>query len=198
LNSRRSARLLEASDKHKEEPPVIDHLDFAAGPAVLASVLAVGLFPVILAVLSRLPGLRDRNALQFLASSGAVVGLWGIALHAHSGPAATGVELATSFMILAGALLAYLEAWAILSRGYTLGLLLTLFRGKLPMTDAELSANYRQGQGLGWIMRHRLGGLLSTRLVRRQGDLVALTLFGLVIARLYRAAIAFLGLKVTG
>jgi hypothetical protein len=47
-------------------------------------------------------------------------------------------------------------------------------------------------------MHHRLGGLLSARLVRREGDLVALTFFGLVIARLYRAAIAFLGLKVTG
>jgi hypothetical protein len=177
---------------------VIGHLDFAAGPAVLASLLAAGLFPVILAVLSRLPGLRDRNALQFLASSVAAIGLWGIALHAHGGQAATAAELVTSFMILAGALLVYLEAWALLSRGYTLGLLLTLFRGKLPMTDAELSANYRQGQGLGWIMHHRLGGLLSARLVRREGDLVALTFFGLVIARLYRAAIAFLGLKVTG
>jgi hypothetical protein len=177
---------------------VIGHLDFAAGASVLISVLAAGLFPIVLAVLSRLPGLRDRNALQFLASSVAVVALWGIALHAHGGPAATGAELATSFMILASALLVYLEAWAILSRGYTLGLLLTLFRGKRPMTDAELSASYRHGQGLGWIMRHRLGGLLSARLVRRQGDLVILTFPGLVIARLYRAAIAFLGLKVTG
>jgi hypothetical protein len=177
---------------------VIGHLDFAAGASVLISILAAGLFPIVLAVLSRLPGLRDRNALQFLASSVAVVALWGIALHAHGGPAATGAELATSLMILAGALLVYLEAWAILSRGYTLGLLLTLFRGKRPMTDAELSASYRHGQGLGWIMRHRLGGLLSARLVRRQGDLVVLTFPGLVIARLYRAAIAFLGLKVTG
>jgi hypothetical protein len=176
---------------------VIGHLDFTADAAVLGALLAAGLFPVVLAVLSRLPALRDRNALQFLVCSVAVVGLWGIALHAHGGPA-TGADLATSFMILAGALLVYLEAWAILSRGYTLGLLLTLLRGKCPMTDAELAASYRQGQGLGWIMRHRLGGLLSTRIVRRQGDLVVLTFFGLVIARLYRAAIAFLGLKVTG
>ncbi len=101
-------------------------------------------------------------------------------------------------MILAGALLVYLEAWALLSRGYTLGLLLTLFRGAGPMTDAALAASYRQGQGLGWIMRHRLGGLISTRLVRRQGDLIVLTLPGAIIALLYRAAIAVLGLKVTG
>ena len=145
---------------------MIGHLDFGAGAAVLISLLAAVLFPVVLAVLSRLPGLRDRNALQFFASSVVVVGFWAVALHAHGGPAATGAELVTSFMILAGAFLVYLEAWALLSRGYTLGLLLTLFRGKCPMTDAELATGYRQGQGLGWIMRHRLGGLLSARLVR--------------------------------
>lgn len=177
---------------------MIGHLDFATGAAVLASLFAAGLFPAVLALLSRLPGLRDRNALQFFVSSVVTLGVWGIALCALGEPAATGADLATSVMTLAGALLVYLEAWALLSRGYTLGLLLTLFRGKCPMTDAELSASYRQGQGLGWIMRHRLGGLLSTRLVRRQGDLVVLTFYGVVVARLYRAAIAFLGLKVTG
>jgi hypothetical protein len=66
------------------------------------------------------------------------------------------------------------------------------------MTDAELAANYRQGEGVGWIMRHRLGGLMSARLVRRQGDRIVLTPAGAIIGILYRAAIAVLGLKVTG
>ncbi|HKF10916.1 MAG TPA: hypothetical protein VKB89_19675 [Xanthobacteraceae bacterium] len=101
-------------------------------------------------------------------------------------------------MILASALIIYLEIWALLSRGYTLGLLLTLFRGKAPMSDAQLAASYRQGEGVGWIMRHRLGGLLSARLVRRQGDCVVLTGAGALIGILYRAAVATLGLKVTG
>ena len=61
----------------------------------------------------------------------------------------------------------------------------------VPLHDADMEAGER-------VTPHRLGGLLSSRLVRRQGDLVVLTLFGVVIARLYRAAIAFLGLKVTG
>jgi hypothetical protein len=76
--------------------------------------------------------------------------------------------------------------------------LLTLFRGKRAMTDAQLAASYRGGQGVGWIMRHRLGGLMSTGLVRRQGDRIVLTSTGAIIAMLYRAAIAVLGLKVTG
>lgn len=177
---------------------MIGHLDFAAGAGVLSSLLAAMLLPAVLAVLSRLLALRGRNALQFLASSVIVVALWAIALRIAGGPALTAPELATSIMILAGALLVYLEAWALLSRGYTLGLLLTLFRGAGPMTDAALAASYRQGQGLGWIMRHRLCGLISTRLVRRQGDLVVLTLPGAIVAILYRTAIAVLGLKVTG
>jgi hypothetical protein len=186
---------------------VIGHLDFAADAAVLASLLAAAIFPAVLAVLARLPGLRERNALQFLASSAIVVGFWLMALHATARPATganlttpdlTTANLATSIMILASALLIYLEVWALLSRGYTIGLLLTLFHCKQPITDAELAARYRHGEGLGWIMRHRLGGLVSARLARRQHDLVALTPAGVIAARLYRAAIALLGLKVAG
>ena len=66
------------------------------------------------------------------------------------------------------------------------------------LSDAQLAASYRQGEGVGWIMRHRLGGLLSAWLVRRQGDRVVLTGAGALIGILYRAAVATLGLKVTG
>jgi hypothetical protein len=175
---------------------MLGHLDFTAGAAVVASLVAVALFPAVLAVLARLPRLRDRNALQFLASSVIVIAAWGVALQLM--PASSAADIATALMILAGALLVYLEAWGLLSRGYTLGLLLTLFRAKHPMSDAQLAASYRQGQGVGWIMRHRLGGLMSARLVRRQGDRIVLTPAGTLIGMLYRAAIAVFGLKVTG
>jgi hypothetical protein len=174
------------------------HLDFTAGPAIVAALVAAALFPAVLALLARLPRLRARNALQFLATSVTVVVLWVIALCVPGLRASSAAELATSFMMLASALIIYLEIWALLSRGYTLGLLLTLFRGKAPMSDAQLAASYRQGEGVGWIMRHRLGGLLSARLVRRQGDRVVLTGAGALIGILYRAAVATLGLKVTG
>ena len=175
---------------------MLGHLDFTAGAAVVTSLVAVALFPAVLAVLARLPRLRDRNALQFLASSVIVIAAWLIALQLM--PASSAADIATALMILAGALLVYLEAWGLLSRGYTLGLLLTLFRAKHSMSDAQLAASYRQGQGVGWIMRHRLGGLMSARLVRRQGDRIVLTPAGALIGMLYRAAIAIFGLKVTG
>jgi hypothetical protein len=174
------------------------HLDFTAGAAVVSALVAAALFPAVLALLARLSRLRARNALQFLATSVIVVVLWVIALCVPGLRASSAAELATSFMMLACALIIYLEIWALLSRGYTLGLLLTLFRGKAPMSDAQLAASYRQGEGVGWIMRHRLGGLLSARLVRRQGDRIVLTGAGALIGILYRAAVATLGLKVTG
>jgi hypothetical protein len=177
---------------------MIGHLDFTAGPAVVVALIAAALFPAVLAALSRLPRLRARNALQFLASSVIVVAVWAIALCFPAMRASSVAEFATSFMILASALIVYLEIWALLSRGYTLGLLLTLFRGEHPMSDAQLAASYRQGEGVGWIMRHRLGGLLSAGLVRRQGDRVVLTPTGTIIAILYRAAVAALALKITG
>jgi len=46
---------------------MIGHLDFTAGPAIVAALIAAALFPALLAAVSRLPRLRARNALQFLA-----------------------------------------------------------------------------------------------------------------------------------
>src|SRR5262249_40177654 len=141
---------------------------------------------------------RARNALQFLATSVIVVALWVIALCFSALRASSAAELATSFMILASALIIYLEIWALLSRGYTLGLLLTLFRGKAPMSDAQLAASYRQGEGVGWIMRHRLGGLPSPRAGRPAGAFAALTGARAPLGVLSPAPVATLGLKVTG
>src|SRR5205807_7885585 len=84
-------------------------------------------------------------------------------------------EMALGFMILGAALLFYLEVWALLSRGYTLGLLLTLHRAGRPLDDSELAARYRGGAGLSWIMSHRIDGLLSAGLVSLENGQVVLS-----------------------
>jgi len=127
---------------------MLGHLDFTAGPAVVTSLVAAAVLPAVLAVLARFPRLRDRNALQFLASSVIVIAAWLIALQLPAMPPSSAADIATSLMILAGALLVYLEAWGLLSRGYTLGLLLTLFRAKHPMSDAQLAQ--ATGKGRAW------------------------------------------------
>ena len=100
-------------------------------------------------------------------------------------------------MILASALLVYLEIWALLTTGYAIGLLQTLLHCKRPVTDAELAASYRHG-GLGCIMRSRIGGMISARLVRRQGDLIVLTPGGAIVAILSRVAMIVFSVKVVG
>src|SRR5258707_12977597 len=165
---------------------MIGRLDFTAGPAVVVALIAAALFPAVVGAVSTMPRLRGRNGLQFLASSVIVVALGAIALCFPAMRASSVAELATSFMILASALIIYLEIWALLSRGYTLGLLLTLFRGEHPMSDAQLAASYRQGEGVGWIMRHRLGGVLSAGPVRRQGGGLGFTGNRAVLGTLHR------------
>jgi hypothetical protein len=91
---------------------MLGHLDFTAGPAVVTSLVAAALLPAVLAVLARLPRLRDRNALQFLASSVIVIAAWLVALQLPAMPPSSAADIATSLMILAGALLVYLEAGA--------------------------------------------------------------------------------------
>ena len=44
---------------------MLGHLDFTAGAAVVTSLVAAAVFPAVLAVLARVPRLRDRNALSF-------------------------------------------------------------------------------------------------------------------------------------
>ena len=107
-------------------------------------------------------------------------------------------DLVVALMILGGASLFYLEAWALLSRGYTLGLLLTLHRATHPLRDSELAALYRGGAGLSWIMRHRLAGLISAGLVSIEGGQVVLSRTGMFVATVGKYSIVVLGLRKTG
>jgi hypothetical protein len=102
-------------------------------------------------------------------------------------------------MVIGSAVLVYLEIWGLLSRGYTLGLLTTIHQAGQPLPAAELARRYRGGEGLEWIMRHRLAGLEAAGLVRQDGENLVLTpRLGNAVAWSYRVAVALLGLKVTG
>ncbi len=86
-----------------------------------------------------------------------------------------------------------------MTRGYTLGILLTLLNEDRPLGADEIFTAYRGGEGLGWIMRHRLGGLGAAGLLRKDGNQLILTPGrGMLVVRLYRVCIATLGLRKTG
>ncbi len=175
-------------------------MDFSLPPS-LAVALALGLLqPVILLAVTRLSALSGRNAAQFLFAVAASYGLWVATMLILPGlRPGTVTEGAVGAMALAGAALVYLEIWGLLSRGYTLGVLLTLHRAARPLTPAEIAADYRGGDGLDWIVHHRIGGLEASGMVVRHGRRLALSSFpGALIGRLHRLAIAVLGLRHTG
>lgn len=173
-------------------------LDFSISLPVL-SALAVGMAqPAYLLILTRVPALKARNARQFALSSLVTFGLWIGSLLVFDGPVTAMDTLVGAMILIAGGLV-YLEAWALLSRGYTLGLLLTLLRAEKPLTDTELSRGYRGGDGLAWIMHHRVGGLVDAGIVLREGERLTLSpMRGVLIASMYKLCIALLGLRRTG
>lgn len=175
-------------------------LDFTMPGALAASLLVSLGFPFVLLFVVRLPRLAGRNALQFLFSTIVAIAVWAIALllvpaARPNGPA----EIVLGAMALGAAILVYLEIWALLSRGYTLGLVITIHQAGRGLSAEELAQGYRRGHGLEWIMRHRLAGLEAAGLVCREADRLVLTpQRGRAVAWGCWAAIWLLGLKATG
>jgi hypothetical protein len=175
-------------------------VDFSISfPIFLALILGCAM-PCYLFVMARVPRLAGRNALQFLAAFLFMLLSWGGLVLLGSRNAATDIlESVNALCILGSASLLYLEIWALLSRGYTLGLLLTLYRAKKPLDEEELAAGYRGGEGLSWIMRHRLSGLTAAGLVTIRDERIMLTpILGVLVASLYKIALMTLRLRKTG
>ena len=153
-----------------------------------------------LALIARLAPFSGRNALQFLFGFLLMIVLWIGLVTVWPGPHSPGrSEICVGLMILGAESLVYLEVWSLLSRGYTLALLITLYRAERPLDDAELARSYRGGSGLSWIMEHRLSGLISAGLVREDDGMLILTpVLGAGVAWLYKLSIIVLGLRRTG
>jgi hypothetical protein len=176
-------------------------MDFSF-PARLVYPAAISLaFPVTLLLVTRVGSLRSHNAAQFLAGALLQMLLWvaGSLLLPDGYRPASLSDWACAGLAVSCALLFYLEVWALLSRGYTLSMLLTLLRAERPLSSEELARKYRGGAGLDWVMQHRVGGLEATGLVRSEREHLALTRpLGTLIAVAYRVAIAVFGLRRTG
>lgn len=174
-------------------------IDFSISTPHVAAFALAALFPLLLFLTTRPRRLKERNGLQFLLASIVLAALWGAMLVVAPATRPDGVPSALmQGMTLAGALIVYLEIWALLSRGYTLGILLTLLRAGRPLTAEQIAQDYRFGKGLAWIMDHRLAGLASARLIVDSGGTVTLTSLGRVVAIMYRLSILVLGIGRTG
>ena len=178
---------------------MIGPLDLSLSTSVLWALAAAVCFPFLLAGVARAPRFSRRNALQFLVASVATTGGWATLSYATTADGASAWDLAIGAMLLMDTLIVYLEVWALVSRGYTLGMLLTLYRASAPLDEFSLAKSYRTGEGLGWIMKHRLQGLERTGLVTTDHGRVRLTpVLGVPAAGLYLMTRHILGLRQSG
>jgi hypothetical protein len=171
-------------------------VDLALAPSLAAAMAVAALQPAYLLLLTRVDRLRGRNAWQFLLSAVATLAIWAGLLAAVPALRPAGAaEAALAAMGLAAGVLFYLNIWGLMSRGYTLGMLLTLHRAGRPLTATEIRHLYRGGEALEWIMRHRLGAMRAAGVIEGAADAPVLTsVRGVLVARLYLLCAACLGL----
>lgn len=175
-------------------------IDFSLPCSLIAALLLSFLLPLPLWIATRLPVLHERNPLQFLIAVLLMYGTWFVVVTVFPAPApADASEWLIGFMALSGGAIVYLEIWGLLSRGYTLSILAALYEAQRPLTPTEIAHAYRGGDGLDWIMKHRLGGLEGSGMIVREGDCIKLSApRGLIVAWLYKVCISILGLRRTG
>jgi hypothetical protein len=175
-------------------------IDFTISQPVYVAIISIVLFPFILVLVSKMKTLFGRNALQFfLAFLVTTVG-WLISLvYLLFQATLYGAEsYCVSFFLYCSALLVYLEIWALLSRGYTIGLLLTFYKSNSPLDAIELAKLYRGGEGLDWLIKHRFSGLISAKMIQLKDHQVVLSPRGVLVAFLYKLSVMFFGLRYSG
>lgn len=175
-------------------------IDFSIDYPVSVALIASAFFPFVLIVITKISYFAGRNAIQFLfcfliTTIGWLIGLFFL-INKHM---MIGTEsFYVSFFLYNGMMLGYLEIWGLLSRGYTLGLLLTFYKAGTPLSANELARLYRGGEGLHWLMKHRFVGLVSAKMIKREGNLIILTTRGCVVAYLYKLLVSIFGLRYSG
>jgi hypothetical protein len=176
-------------------------MEFSIPPEMLYPLALGAAFPLSLLLVSRLHGLKSRNAIRFIVAFAITLTAWfagSLLLSGRFRPDTWGDWL-LSLAIVVSFLLFHLEIWALLSRGYTLGLLVVLLDAGAPTPESILARRYRGGEGLRWVMHHRVSGLEGAQLVRRLDNRLILTYpFGSLIAIVYSVLVGLLGLRKTG
>src|SRR5205814_2139726 len=83
--------------------------------------------------------------------------------------------------------LGYIEFWSIVERSVSLRLLIDVGAAPAGLTRDDLRARYSGGRGLQWLMDKRMGDLIGSRMVERDGRALRLTARGRAVGVLFRA-----------
>lgn len=151
--------------------------------AVLVSLAAAVLLPVVLLALSHPPLRIPPVGRRFKAAALITVAGWGVALVlAPDRPSVS--DLAASLCLLIGALLAEFTLWTLVCWGFSIALLLELVRAEQPLDcDAWVSA-YTGGGTIMQFTQDRLGVLLSHGMATNEDGILHPTRRGRLTARL--------------
>lgn len=155
--------------------------------------IVLGMAAPFVLLLSRWLPLGVAN--RFNATAAIVLGLYALACLFGSGKGGATAVIAGA-ALLVSALIFILGFWGVLTRGYSVALLVALDRlGGCAAID-ELANAYSGGRGLRWLADKRLGGLAAARVVAMEGGQVAITeSVGRLVLRCYAVFQACFRLK---
>lgn len=147
-------------------------VDFVPPPAVVASLAACLLLPVLLLAMSHARAKVHAPGRRFVLAASVVWLTWAGAM---TGMTPDRIDVLTGGLLLATATLAGFTLWTLVAWGFTVSMLLALHRAGRPLTVDEWAAAYTGGKRLDAFARDRLGVLLKLGLADVRDGAVTMT-----------------------
>lgn len=172
------------------------NVDLTISPIFWAAFAMMVVLPFLLWLTGKIPGLAPMYGRRFAWAGLLGSLLWTIAITISSGNL---LEKSAATLVVFSITIVVLQAWGLLTRGFTLAVVLALWRIGSPARPDAVAAAYRAGEGLEALMTIRVGGMLQAQLVRKTGDVLELTKpMGHFVVYAYVCLVKLLGLKRTG
>jgi len=135
---------------------------------------------------------------RFLLACIATLAIYGIILALLVGPTISIQQAVLGVGAIGVSPIVTLGLWGVLTRGYSLSLLLTLLELNGTGTRFDIERSYSGGRGLRWLMRKRLLSLERTHAITIRKDAVWLRSEGKALLSIYRAGLKMFSLKQFG
>jgi hypothetical protein len=148
------------------------NVDFVPTFAVTLSLCCCIQLPIALFVLSHRPLRIPAPGKRFVVAIGLTWAAW-VAAMVLAEP--DSIDLIAGGLLLATASLVYFTLWTLIAWGFTLSMLLALFRAGQPLTADEWATAYTRGKPFAAFAEDRLGVLFRLGLADLREDQVAMT-----------------------
>ena len=171
-------------------------LTFTINDFLLHTIYAIGALPVVHIFFAFVLPKTKTGSVPLVVSAVTAAGFW--LFLAWALPPANGFvpsEFLVGLSAFLGLLLCFVWFWFLLDRGYTLNMALVLARENQVSSAEEFARIYGDGQGLEWLFRKRLDGLVMLGLIRYDEKKIELTPgLGVRVARVLRLFSKLLGI----